>query len=572
MKKALTILLVIALVLTLAAAGIAGYIWYQSTHVFVDGDAYSLKAQSLDLREKDISLRYYDQLHSQLPGCDILWNVPFQGDKIPSDTHGLTITTITQEDIALLKYFPQLERINAQDCDDYALLAAMQKAWPKVEVAYEVDLGGTSLAPDSAEADLQPEDYDYDTLMENLQYLTQLSKLVLHKPELTTEQLDALKAAYTGVEVQVTVELRGQEWSTDTTELDLAGLTSAEVSSVAEKLSMLPALATVELMDDSGASDLSLEDVKRLKEAAPQASFHYSFDFYGTTVSTGDEQVHIKNQNIGDENVDQVRLVLDILENCQRFVLENCKISDENMAQLREDYRDKTKVVWRVYFGLGSCMTDVDAIRAVYDLTDDNSQALIYCEDVKYIDMGHNEYLDAVPFVAGMPNLEYMIVSGAPIEDLTPFENCKKLKFLELAFCGHITDLSPLSACESLEKLNIASTKVSDLSPIQDLPLTHLTLNDSKVSQQARKDFAFLHPDCLVKYNGNPYGYGWRYANEENTVQYPHYEMLAEIFDYKGTAFNHTGTYTDVKLEDFMPEEASSQEETTETTPEETKE
>lgn len=555
MKKVLTVFLVIALVLALAAAAVAGYIWYQSTHVFVDGDAYSMKAQSLDLREKDISYRYFDQLHAQLPGCEILWNVPFQGKKVPSDTHGLTISAISDEDIALLKYFPSLERINAQDCGDYPALEKLQSAWPKVEVAYEVSLGGASLALDAESAELGNEDFEYDTLMENLQYLPQLRTLLLHKPELTGEQLDALKAAYENLDVQVTVELRGQEWSTDTVELNLSGLTSAEVSSVSEKLAMLPDLKTVELMDGSGQSELTLEDVKRLKEAAPVASFHYSFDFYGTTVSTDDEEVHIKNQKIGDENVDQVRLVLDILENCQRFVLENCKISNENMAQLREDYRDRTKVVWRVFFGKGSCMTDVAAIRAVYDLTDDNSQALIYCEDVKYIDMGHNEYLDAVPFVEGMPNLEYMIVSGAPIKDLTPFESCKKLKFLELAFCGLIEDISPLANCESLEKLSIANTKVTDLTPLENLSLTHLTLNDSKVSKETREAYAEAHPDCLVKYDGNPYGFGWRYANEENTVQYPHYELLAKVFDYKGNAFNHTGTYTDLTIDDFLTEQ-----------------
>ncbi|MDO5399449.1 MAG: leucine-rich repeat domain-containing protein [Eubacteriales bacterium] len=559
MKKAVTILIVIAVVLALTAAGFAGYVWYKSTHVFVEGDAYPLDASSLDLRDRDITLAYFDQLHSLLPGCDILWNVPFQGKTVPSDTHGLTISSISQEDMGLMKYFPSLERINAQDCTDYVGLAALQKAWPKVEVAYEVDMGGVSFAPDTQEAELAPGEYDYDTLMENLQYLPQLQTLLLHKPELTTEQLDGLKAAYEGLDIQVTVELRGQEWSTGTEELDLSGLTVAEVSSVCEKLALLPQLKTVELMDGSGACDLSPEDVRQLKQAAPQASFHYSFDFYGTTVTTQDEEVNIKNQKIGDENIDQVRAVLDILENCRRFVLENCKISNENMAQLREDYREKTKVVWRVYFGLGSCMTDVTAIRAVYDLTDDNSQALIYCEDVKYIDMGHNEYLDAVPFVAGMPNLEYMIVSGAPIKDLTPFANCKQLKFLELAFCGLIEDLSPLASCESLEKLNIANTKVTDLSPVAKLPLTHLTLNDSAVPKADREAFAAAHPDCLVKDTGNPYGYGWRYANEENTEQYPHYEMLAKIFDYKGNAFNHTGIRTELTLEDFLTEQTDDQ-------------
>lgn len=35
-----------------------------------------------------------------------------------------------------------------------------------------------------------------------------------------------------------------------------------------------------------------------------------------------------------------------------------------------------------------------------------------YCEGVKYMDIGHNEYLTDLSFVSGMPNLEVMIASG----------------------------------------------------------------------------------------------------------------------------------------------------------------
>ena len=82
-------------------------------------------------------------------------------------------------------------------------------------------------------------------------------------------------------------------------------------------------------------------------------------------------------------------------------------------------------MVWRVWFGGGSTLTDAEVIRCTYDLVDDNCEDLIYCEDVRFMDIGHNEYLDGVPFVAGMPNLEYIIVSGAPIKDLTPLKTAR---------------------------------------------------------------------------------------------------------------------------------------------------
>ena len=57
-KKLVTILVVIAVVLALGVAGALGFLWYRDNHVFVDGDAYPLNAQSVDLREKDISFAH----------------------------------------------------------------------------------------------------------------------------------------------------------------------------------------------------------------------------------------------------------------------------------------------------------------------------------------------------------------------------------------------------------------------------------------------------------------------------------------------------------------------------------
>ena len=51
------------------------------------------------------------------------------------------------------------------------------------------------------------------------------------------------------------------------------------------------------------------------------------------------------------------------MENCERFLVEYCQISYDLLAQVREEFRDKTKLVWRVEFGGGSCYTVVEVIR-----------------------------------------------------------------------------------------------------------------------------------------------------------------------------------------------------------------
>ena len=85
-KTVVTILVVVALVLALGIAGAVGYIWYRDNHVFVEGDAYDITLQSLDLTQEDVSVQYYDELREKLTECNIRWMVPFQGGKYANDT------------------------------------------------------------------------------------------------------------------------------------------------------------------------------------------------------------------------------------------------------------------------------------------------------------------------------------------------------------------------------------------------------------------------------------------------------------------------------------------------------
>ena len=109
-KKTVTVLIVIVLVLLIAVSGVLGYLWYMENHIFIEGTAYPINALELDLREKDISTAHYDALHAQLPGCRILWNVPFRGSRYPNDTRELTIPDLNQADVGLIDtYFPSLQ-------------------------------------------------------------------------------------------------------------------------------------------------------------------------------------------------------------------------------------------------------------------------------------------------------------------------------------------------------------------------------------------------------------------------------------------------------------------------------
>lgn len=554
-KKLVTVLAIIALVLALVVAGAVGFLWYRNTHVFVEGKAYSNREDTLDLREEAMSLEHYDQLHALLPDCEILWNVPFQSGAVTSDSAEISVATLSDEDIEVLAaYFPKLKKVDASQCGDYAMLEKLQERLPDVEVSYTVSLGGKSFAPDSVELALEPGDYDLDTLNENLQYLPQLTAVTFLRTELTLEQIEQLRTDFPGITFHVTVSLLGQEYGEDTTELDLSAMASEQVTEAAGKLPMLPALEKIILTDAEGNSQLPKEDVKTLQEAVPNVVIDYSFDFFGTKLSTAEEEVHIKNVKIGDEGESEVRAALDLLPDCKRFVLENCQISNEVMAKLRDDYRDRTKVVWRVSFGKGSSLTDAQILRAVYDLVDTNCANLTYLEDVRFMDIGHNEFLKESSFISGMKSLEYVIISGSMISDLKPFANCKNLKVLEAAFCEYIYSAEGLEGCESLERLNISYTHITDLSPLDNLNLVNLCAmyeGKSRVPQEEQERFQALKPDCKMTFVGSqPYGSAWRYDDDNNPLEW--YATIRKVFRYDifPATPNHVGWYLNGELDE----------------------
>ena len=553
------VLISVIVVLALVLAALTGFIWYQAGHIFVDGAAYAKDADVLDLRGQSISEAHYLTVQQALPDCEVIWDVPFQGGKVSSDVQQLTITRVESEDIRMLKaYFPKLQTVDASGCTDYPMLALLARELKDCQVSYQVNLGGTSADPNLDAMVLEQGSYAFETLLENLKYLPRLRTLHFPTSDLSGQEQDLLKKAYPQLEVTSTVEILGKEYDSVTTKLDLSAMKSADVETVSSKLALLPQLQEVELMGSSG-SYLLLTDVQKLKNAAPEVSFHYSCDFYGVTVSTTDTEVTLKNLSVKAMPetgiAGEIRAMLDIMDNCQRIVVEGLsqydkiwtRISSAELAEIREEYRDKTSVVWRVFFGEnGSSLTDAEVIRAVYGVTDDNSKDLIYCENVRYLDLGHNEFLDYMDFLSGMTDLEVAILSGAPLRDLSPIAACKNLKFLEIANCQYIPNIDALKECTQLEMLNISFTTFEDLSPIMDLNLTHLTSVRNKFvskgePEEALQSFIDAHPDCWTVYEGEqPYGVGWRYDKDDKHL--PWYAKMVTAFHYPN-AYNNIGWY-----------------------------
>ena len=551
-KSVLIATLLGVLIVALAVAGTYGYLDYQESHLFIEDAVYPIDAQSLDLRGQEVSITHYNALRWQLPSCQILWDVPFQGGKVASNATELAVTGLTQEDLDIIyRYLPDVTKLDASGCDAYDLLEQFQRERPQCLVIYQVELGGSNVDSKATELTLLPQDFQLETLRQNLPHLAQVGAITFQSAELLPQELDALKAEFTEITIQATVNILGMECDSNTDKLDLSDMTSQDVDTVSRQLALLPNLTYVELMNGD-SSKLEMADVKILKDSTPGVTFNYAFDFYGKTINTADKEVVIRGLKIGDEGEANVRAALDLMDGCERFVLDSCGLSNELLAKLRDDYRGKTKVVWRANVANGSILTDVECLYLIEDLTDKNCQNLVYFEDVRFLDAGHNEngrWTD-LSFVSGMTSLETIIISGSSVADLTGIENCKKLRVFESGYCGYIKDISPLAGCESLERVNISFTSVTDLSPLDNLNIVQLcALNGSskRVSANEQQRFKTQHPDCETHYVGKqPYGQFWRYQADNALAFREWYIEMSTALDYDNYKKNkNQGWYLD---------------------------
>ena len=466
-------------------------------------------------------------------------------DTTPSTTEAMLETTVekvetlsvivTADTISKLDEYVDLKSIDLSGSTCYAEILEYQESHPQIQVTYDVSLGKVSIDNATTEITLSPADFDYEKLLENLKYLPQVSAIAFPNISLSGDQVIQLREKYPDIKLDYSVELFGDKIDLNLAHLDLSELQESQVSEAAAKIGLLTNLTTVQLSDT-----LSMEAVATLQDANPNAKFKYSFTLFGKQLTTSDTSVEFKNEALGNSAESEIRKALAILDECERFVLDDCSIDYNILADIRDDFPDGPNLVWRVYFGEDNrytTLTDDEMMSAVYNVTDDTSYNLRYCNKVKYLDIGHNEYLTDLSFLGYMPDLEIVIASGSAVSKLVGLENCKNLTWLELAYCYKLSDISCLSKCENLQYLNVAYTKVSDISALATLPLVRFMALEANVSTSDQNIFNSEHPDCISIYSGqtNPYGYGWRYDDNGKTFN-EYYKRIREIFNWDQAA------------------------------------
>lgn len=140
--RSLSILCAVLAVLGLLAAVACGAFWTFENFVYAGGEFYPAHQEVLDLRDEALSIDDYSALSRQLPDSSILWKVPFQGKRLDYTTREITVTSLTNADLKPLLYLPWLETVHAEECRDYDQLLALQSELPSCQVLYNVTIGG----------------------------------------------------------------------------------------------------------------------------------------------------------------------------------------------------------------------------------------------------------------------------------------------------------------------------------------------------------------------------------------------------------------------------------------------
>lgn len=503
-----------ALVVILAAAAL----WVNANFV-IAGGFHNRDAQTLDLREKRISLKNYEKLTQELPGCDIHWSVPVGGDRFDCCSESIELKALKAEEMALFSHFTQLKRVDAtavelsveeyrslaaalpecyirwsipiggsrydsaaaeiavadfttgdvelfalfdglktvdaNSCRDYDAILALQAKLPETKVLWTVELNGEQLNQDTAALTVDGAVMDYAALDEYLRRLPALEQVTVDNCALTFEEQVALLKAYPGIAFSWPVELLGKTYDSSVTELNFANAGLSNADLQAIA-DVLPGFYALELLDLSGCG-FTAEQILPLYEIKPELVIYWEFELYGKTFSTTAKEMELSNIPIDD--LAPLEDAIARMPHLEKVIMCDCGLSNEVMDGLNKKYED-IRFVWMLNFKGFHVRTDTLGFIA----NGNEFAGSVTQQDVdEYLiyceDMVAldlgHKGITDLSFVQYMPHLKYLLLGATQVTDLSPLTQLKKLVFLELQLTYGLSEIAPLAECTSLRDLNI---------------------------------------------------------------------------------------------------------------------
>ena len=491
------IFLMVLLVLAVLLSAVMGLVWHMRHYVLVDLDFYPRGAQQLDLRDREITIRYYEKLLRRLPGCQILWNVPFQEGTVPSDAREITVSTLSQEDMRILSYFPGLETVHGEACTDYENLLQLWKQRPDLQVIYSVALGAESYGAGTDRVVLESVTQEQ---ISRLAYLPNLKSVLCSGGE--GETVSRLQTYCREHQLEFQIALGEEAISPDAETVTADAITDEQLG----LLEFLPELKQLHLRRPKA----SAEKLMQFQDSRPGLTLTWEQELCGQLLPSTAEEIDLSGAKVS--NLAELDQQMTYFPAAKLVFLGECGLDNELLAAHRDNVRDRYKLVWTVSCG-SKLKTRTDATtfmpvrEYVYYFNDEEAYNLRYCEDMVCIDIGHMS-IHNIDFVEYMPNLQYLILAHTQLQSIDPISSCKKLKFLELDWAP-VKDLSPLTGCTALEDLNVGKI-YADFAPVEEMTwLKNLWMVECSTAARYRMPQAL--PDTRVMVAGAAtVANGWR--------------------------------------------------------------
>lgn len=332
------------------------------------------------------------------------------------------------------------------------------------------------------------------------------------------------KEANLNIEMPSYVNLNGKSYNKNTKELELSNITV--------DTNFIMALYDFTNLEKVAIKDqiISLESLSILKKIFPNINFKYNIELLGKKVPNDIDSLDYSKVVIKD--LTTFKQSLKFLDNLKYLDLSDCNLSNEELANLREEFPN-IKIVWRVHLGKWSLKTDCISFSVLitrFDykrMTSKDIQVLKYCTDLQALDLGHQSITDISVIGDYLPNLRLLILADNQISDITPIRKLKHLHYLEL-FMNNIKDISPLVSCTEMVDLNLAHIgPLRDFSPIinNKFPLLErLCIQNSGGTSKYYNSIKNTYPNVKIVHTG--YGSthsGWR--------THPRYYAMIDMFN-----------------------------------------
>lgn len=455
MKKKTRIGILAAALVLLVAAGV----FVGVNYTLVSGKLVSRRAETIDLRGKNITAKQLTKAREKLPDAHIFWDIVIGSKTFDGESENIVTADFTAGDIPAFARLENLASADVSACSDISAILALRAALPEVRVFWTVPLAGESFDGDS-ENIIVP-DASEEELRAALVRLPELKTLTLTGSAFSLESQLALKEEFPSVSFVWDVTLAGKTFVSDASALDFTGtpLTEDNLSEIGAALVLLPDAKSVTLT----ACGLSGDALRTFSAAHPEILTIWETQLFGVTFTTDAEEIEFTDIPLTVEDAAQIEDMLPYMPNLKKVVMLRCGISNEDMEEINLRHED-VQFVWMVqvyaygvrtdqtYFSIYNC----EYFYGEYDhLADD----LRYCHDMIAVDLGHMHLYGDTYFLTQMPHLQFLILSSAGPNPIPELGTLKELRFLELGKAS-FTDITMLSECTSLTDIDLMYKRV----------------------------------------------------------------------------------------------------------------